>query len=147
MDTQAIEVQVNRVCPSATIDDMSQARLMVDSLKRIAREFGDELDRRMLEYVQEHGAVEIGTIKYFAGTKKKTKCRDISAALQALFESNGGDFGSVAQFLSSEPIKYGACKDLLGVAWHSHFEVIEEAELKEGVVKKTLQKIDTKFIR
>ena len=83
--------------------------------------------------------VQTDTARYSVGTVKDTKCRDVRATLEALFEATGGDWEAVARCLSSSAWKHGAAREPLGEKWDECFEVVERMDLKEGKPKKGVQ--------
>ena len=85
--------------------------------------------------------------RLYVGNKKKTKCRDLYAALDAILEATNGDLEAVAEALSTNAIKPGHAKTLLGEKWGEHFDVTEELDLKTGKPKKELKLADGRYIR
>jgi hypothetical protein len=150
MSIEATTTALSLVEPSVGIDVIADAIGKVDALKRAAKEATAELDGLLTEYVQVNGPVTIGTIRYYVGPKRKTKLQlTLERALTILIESAQGDVGTVAGCLSSDALKHGACRDVLGDRWDEVFVVVEETELKEGKPVKaapSLQKLDTRFL-
>ena len=109
-------------------------------------------EQRLIDLLADEpsAGVNIGTIRFYLGRDKITKCRDQAATLAAVLEKTGGDVGQVAECMSSNAWKPGALRDVLGDVWPTCFEVIEREEVKEGKPNKagrTLQIVDTKFLR
>ena len=100
----------------------------------------------MLEHVQANGPIEIGDIKYYAGTEKKTVCRDTRATAEAVLDATKGDLDTFCEQLASQPWKYGALKTLLGKErWAQFFEVQEKPSLETGKPVKKLLTVNTRF--
>ncbi len=125
------------------IRDIRQA---IDLAKQQVKRLEDMWDSAMLEHVQAVGPVVIGDIRYYAGTKKVTKCRDVKATLELFLAVS--DIDTLAACLSSNAFKHGAAKDAFTPdQWDECFIVEEQAELKEGKPVKSLQSINTRFIK
>lgn len=96
----------------------------------------------------------IGTILYYLGNEKVTKCRDVAKTLEAVLLSNGIDTADIncndiALMLSTNAWKQGACKKLLPAdKFDELFETKEVTKLHvEGAKKaKELIKKDTKWM-
>jgi hypothetical protein len=154
MDTQQIQQVVATIRPGMTPDQLAEIREGIDMLKQITRELDKAWDAGMTEVVREAGPMIVGFVKYYLGLKKKTNCKSKAKALDAAMALAGGDLEAACRdFLASEPFKHGAMKKALQdnpvANWDDLFEVVEVEELKEGEAKaaKTLQAIDTRFLR
>lgn len=108
----------------------------------------------MVGWINTNGPIEFGTIRYYVGPEKKTKCRDQQATADAILTACGGDWERFASCLASGAFKHGAVRVLLDQAgtpekFGDLFEVVETQELKEGkaVTVKKLHKVDERFIR
>jgi len=103
------------------------------------------VEAALIDRIKEHGEFVIGSVRYYVGTPKDTKCIDVGKALHAIIEAVGGDFDELPKYLSSDAIKHGACKSLLTVeAYNAHFVTTAREELKEGSPKR-LYKFDENF--
>ena len=109
-------------------------------------------EQRLIDLLADEpsAGVNIGTLRFYLGKDRITKCKDQAATLAAVLEKTCGDVGQVAECMSSNAWKPGALRDVLGDLWPTCFEVIEREEVKEGKPNKagrTLQIVDTKFLR
>jgi hypothetical protein len=124
---------------------------LLDGWRQRERDVRRLLEDRLAEIIRETGRdIVVGPVRYYLGTKRTTKVRDHAAALLALFEHTGGDFGRVAEFLSSDAFKHGGIRKSVGDARFAElFEVTEETELKEGKPERVrkLMKFDERFQR
>jgi RNAse (barnase) inhibitor barstar len=128
------------------VERIRDIRQAIDLAKQQVRRLEDMWDSAMLEHVQAVGPVVIGDVKYYAGVKKSTKCRDVRQTL-AMFLAVS-DIDTLADCLSSNAFKPGAAR--LAIApdqWDECFVVEEQAELKEGKPVKSLQSINTRFLK
>lgn len=144
----SIQAKVLSLPEDATVEQMAEARFLVDALKSFTRDMEKAIDERFLDIIVKHGPVTIGEVRYYEGTKKTTKCVDVYGAVQALLNALGGDLGTFCRdYLCGQPLKYGAAREPLGGAWDRFFKVEEEPKLSEGKPVKQLQKIDTRFLK
>lgn len=91
--------------------------------------------------------ITIGTKRYYAGTRKESKCRDRVKALDAIMQAAGGDLGIAADMLCSDPFRAGAARELLPPeVWSDCFEVIEKTKLLDGKPTKEVLEVDERFI-
>jgi hypothetical protein len=105
-------------------------------------------EKAIIEWIENHGDLNAGNgVRYYVGKDKKTKCRNVPGAIDALLTAVGGDMARFAEVLSSDAIKHGAAAKILDEAvWDNLFEVTYEPDLKEGSNKK-LMKFDAKFAK
>lgn len=129
-----------------TPEEMTVVRDRVDYFKTAVRELDQLLNGIMLQWLDQPGNhLEIGPKRYYIGTKKKTVCGDVPAALEAVLTATGGDLGKLAELLGSQPLKYGACREVLGDAWGDHFTEVVEQDLKTGKPLKAVKVADERF--
>lgn len=130
-----------------TADDLCLLWTRIDGAMKRLKEAKGELEKFLIDYLPTHcRELVIGDTRYFVTTKKKTKCLSIPEAVTALYEATGGDFDAFCDCLSSNAIKYGAAKKVLGDRFQEHFDVIEELDL-EGKPVKELASLNPKFIK
>lgn len=147
MTREDIILNLSFLSVDSTPEEVGQALGRVAAFKEAAYELDRMLKGIMLEWVEHNGPQVIGETRYYAGTKKTTKCKSNPATLDAILQATGGDMESTANLLASQPFKHGACKQALGDKWGEYFEVVEEPELKEGKPTKSLQSINTRFLK
>lgn len=130
-------------------DDLAAIVNRVEFMKSAIREIDQQLKAALLEWLNaEPGrSLEIGPVRYYVGTKKKTVAGDAEKLLDALFTATGGDFQKVADCLGANAFKPGACRNPLGDDWAAHFTEIVEDDVKTGKPRKEVKSIDTRFIR
>lgn len=146
-DIADVETDIASIQPELTPDQVAAVLVRADGYIRRALDLKKQLEAALLEYVQERGPIEIGTVRYYAGTKKTTKCKDVASCLESLLTACGGDLGLVAQALAAQPVKHGAASKILGDADYVRlFETVEEPDLKDGKPLKKLQRTDTRFL-
>lgn len=126
--------------PTATTEDFLVAYDTEAGLKAIVREYSARLEEAAIDYINRHGPVETLTARFYVGASKTTKCRDTALAVDAVLQKCGGDFGTLLGCLSSQPLRHGACRAVLGEEWDRHFEVIEKADIKTGKPVKGVRK-------
>lgn len=137
----------------ATAEDAGravEALSMMRVLLKQARQDVKIVEDAVMEWMTVTGTKDLQAsegVRYYVGTKKKTKCLDLNATLEAIITIAGGDIETVAEALSSNAIKPGHAKKVLGDAWLDHFEVTEELDLKTGKAKKELKLADGRYIR
>ncbi len=136
-----LEDAINRLAnPTATAEDFLTAMDVEAGLKAIVRDYSARLEEAAIDYINRRGPVETLTARFYVGTTKTTKCRDTARAVDAVLQACGGDFGALLGCLSSQPLKHGACRGVLGDEWGQHFEVIEKLDIKTGAPVKGIKK-------
>jgi len=141
---------VNR---SAGIDETSKAEdvlALLDTLeafKTRLKEIDAAFKEQMIDWINANGDLVIGTKRYYVGSTKRTKPADNEALAIAAVTACEGDFAAFAEVLSANAFKPGACKHLLGDEWGQHFTVETVDDIKTGKPKKSVQMIDTKFLK
>ena len=118
--------------PAATDEDFLQALDTEAGMKAIVREYSARLEEAAIDYINRHGPVETLTCRFYVGPTKTTKCRDTRRAVDAVLQACGGDFDRLMSCLTSQPLKHGECRSVLGDEWGQHFEVIERLDVKTG---------------
>lgn len=144
-----LETAIERLMsPTATDEDFLGAMDTEAGLKQIVREYSARLEEAAIAYIQRRGgSVETLTARFYVGTEKVTKCRDVPRAVDAVLQACGGDLDRLKQCLASGALKQGECKAVLGNEWGRHFDVTERLDMKTGKpargVKKTLPNMAT----
>lgn len=114
-----------------TIEQMAEPA-MIALLQRVKANTGNDL--------------AVGDIRYYVGPEKKTKCRDVRATLTKLFEYAAGDIETVANCLSSDALKPGACKEVLpGDVYADSFAETVKLDIKTGKPAKSIHRTDDRF--
>jgi hypothetical protein len=118
----------------------------LDAVMKQAREYREMLEDALVRWIQQHGDIVCGPVRYYAGTSKSTKCLQPMNTLEALLEATGGDVHELGKYLTPNPYRYGACRKPLGDKWPEHFMTTERPKLVEGKPKKQLQRTDERFL-
>jgi hypothetical protein len=118
----------------------------LDTMKAAIRQAQDRIEQGMIEWIQQHGPVVIGDVRFYVGPKKATRCTDIAGALNALLVAVAGDVDQLVHVLAAQPFKHGAARDVLAGEFDLYFETTEQPDLKEGKPAKQLQRVDTRFL-
>ena len=110
------------------------------------REIREDLDRALIAYMAENGDIPLGDgRRLYTAVESTTRVRDKAAALEALVRACGGDVATLASYLTSQPIKHGAAKKLLGDDWGDHFLTETKKKAKGGAAKLTVREHDPRF--
>lgn len=130
--------------PTATREDVLAALDFAKRLREIAAELSRQAEAGAIAWIDAHGPITEGELRWYVGTNRTHKCRDVRGTLAALLEATGGDLDRVAECLSSSAWKPGAAKAVLpdADAW---FETVETPDLKTGKPERRLQKADANF--
>jgi hypothetical protein len=146
MDTNELETSIVQIADDAPVPVLLEAGDKLAALGEFLKEARAMWEAKMVEHIQRNGPVEVGTVRYYVGPKRTTKCVDVPGAVEALLAKVEGDFQRFCDHLSSGAVKYGAARDTLDPAdFDRLFTTTEETELKEG--KPRLQRVDTKYLR
>lgn len=137
----------------------------VQFLKKQTREVEAQMKELLLEYIEEHGEIDDGRRRFYRGKKTKTYAgpkppegekRDVYSAnvdvlttLTGVFPDTPDIEGLIAEALSSDAWKVGACRTLLGDRFDEVFTTETVYEAKEGKTKKPvieLKVADQKYL-
>ena len=139
------------------LPDAEQAIAVRDYLivmDRLIAELKAQCDESIREWMADHGVSEIvlGTMRYYPGTNRTTKCVDKAETINTILNAAEGDLATLAAMLSSQPFKHGAVKALLektGQAdfYDSLFTTEDKPVLKDGKPTQTLRVINTDYVR
>ena len=112
-------------------------------LKGLATEFCASIDDVLIELCEAGYETlvqtEKGPRRLYAAPDKRTTCNSVPLTVTGILAASGGDIGVLAQCLSSNAFKPGACRAVLGEQWNTYFTVDERKKLNEGSVKKSLR--------
>lgn len=146
---------LRRVLATAVISDDQDTEAVLDSLNtleavtRRARELKSAVEESVVSWIEVNGDLHVpGTsARYYAGTKKTTKCVDVRRAFEAVLDAAGGDLGAAMETLASNAIKAAAARKVLsGEAYGPLFVTEEKPVLKEGKATKSLIRVDERFV-
>jgi hypothetical protein len=146
-DLALLTKQAVSLSPNAPVEEVADLLGRLEVAGKAYREFKALCEERVLEYVSDHGPIDVGEIRYFAGTDKKTVCKDTRATAEAVLDATAGDLDAFCEQLGAQPWKYGALKTLLGQErWAQFFDVVEKVDLKTKKAEKKLLTINTRFL-
>lgn len=139
------------IITTGTPEDIVTIRMHRKARMQRAREELALIDDAILSHIEANGGapIVVGTVELRATYPKDTRNRDGAKGrtLAALFGATGGDMDAVAGLLCSDPYKPGACRGVLpGEAFADCFETVSKPRLVEGVAKKSLVEVDTRFL-
>lgn len=127
----------------ASDDEFVEAANVMAAMTAAIKEVKERWEAAAIKHLGER-TVECGSIRWYVGKTKTTKCIDQRELLRTLLEVGGLEV--LDRCLSSGAFKHGACKEPLGEDWPKHFTVEEKPSLEEGVAKKKLQRLDVAFL-
>ena len=125
---------------------------VIETLERLAgikqriREIEASVKAAVIEWIEAHGPIEVGTRRYYVGTKKTTKPVNVADVAQALLEAGGVD--ALTRCLASSAFKHGQVKKDAPDVFADLFVIEEVSELREGKAQavKELKMADSRFM-
>lgn len=140
--------EVSALSPDAPVEQLLTVRDRIDAAMQRLREVKQMGDEAAIAWINANGDIEVGTVRYYVGVTKTKKCKDTAATVEAAYEAVEGDAGRFAELLSSNAFKPGACAKVMSEeVFAEHFEVIEQQDLKTGKPKKSVHKVDSRFLK
>jgi len=128
--------------PDALLKTMND----LDLLKREVRELGHLMEAAAIDWIKAHGDITVGEMRYYVGTTTHSKSTDHKATVDAILRAAGGDLDQLAECISSDGLKSGACKKLLGeTVFHTKFSTVVMSDLKTGKPLRKLKKSNDNF--
>lgn len=121
-------------------DELALAVLeLTAALKRLAAEIRGEAEDRAVEWIDTHGELVVGPIRYYAGHRKVVSVINLREAVEASLAAVEGDLHAFCQLLASNALKHGACRGVLAPDQFDRLFATEtKPELREGKVRKRL---------
>jgi hypothetical protein len=143
-----VNLSAEELTAEVPVDEVALALDYLDALERRVREAKAKLRDAVKGWMLATGTKEfmVGETKWFIAAKKKEKCRDLKAAIEALYLATGGDFDAFVGVLSINAVKPGAAKKVLGSEFDRHFETTTEQDVSTHQPKRELQAVNTRFI-
>ena len=147
--------QIRRLSATAIVRTQDDAETVVDRLGQLdalmsaARQLKDLLEQAVIEWIEAHGDLHVPgmSVRYYTGTRKSTKCIDVYRTFEAILEAPGGDLDKTLGTLASGAIKHGAARSVLSQEIFDRLFLTEEKpELKEGKPRKSLIRVDERFV-
>ena len=79
----SIELAIcDKVTTAASPEQCAEVICMVDAARERLKELQQHLEAALTEHVRANGDLTIGMVRYYIGTEKKTKCRDVEAGIE-----------------------------------------------------------------
>ena len=141
-----IDAAVRGITPAAAADTVL---LWIDrtcSLICRAKEIRAEMESRAVEWIATHGDLVLGDIRYTTGERTTTKCIHVRLGVESLLTATGGEPSRLAEYLKSDPFKYGSCRSILTP---TQFDRIFQTEcktiFKSGRPVRQLRRLNDRF--
>lgn len=136
-----MELKINRLLePTATDEDVLSALDTEAALVAITKQYRAKLKDALIRYIDERGDVETVTGRLYVGNTKTTKCNDVSRTIDAILRAADGDFEAFVSCLNSQPLKHGACHEVLGDKWGQHFTETIKKDIKTGAPTRSIKR-------
>jgi hypothetical protein len=145
----ATRAAIDRVLDgNASADDVLTCIDVVARLKELTRELAEKSEAAIVPWLQQHGEIERGEVRYYAGASKSAKVKDNDAMLKAVLYAAAGDIEQIAKCLASGAWKVSAVRELVPPdEFEVLVEVVESVDLKTGKPKVKVQKLDPTFMK
>jgi hypothetical protein len=115
----------------------------VKSAKAYMREIEASLEAALIDWIEEHGDLQVCEKRYYVGRETKVSCTDKAGAIEAILRASYGDVATLLGVLCSEPFKPGATLVLVGPeAFQQCFASEVTKDLKTGKPKRVLKQVN-----
>jgi len=126
------------------VDWLNLTALLVSRVKTIRR----NLEQIAVEWIEIHGPIDMGEIRYIVGHPKSVTCMDVVQCTHAVLDACGGELDALCSYLCSDPYKYGAVHRLIGNELFAQlFREERHPKLVEGKPQPQLIRVDQRFVR
>jgi uncharacterized protein YpmB len=144
-----IEKECLAIADNLTNDQVMAIYDRICFYSREIKRIKDLAETAVMEWIKANGDLNAGNgIRYYVGTDKTTKCKDVAATVEAILVAVEGDAKRFTDILSANAIKHGAAKKVLPPeVYEQLFEVVVRETLEEGKPKTKLVRFDEKFTR
>lgn len=149
-DTQALVALDNQVSDLTleenldTVIDLYHRSIAVLS---VAKEVKEKAAQKLAQWIEKNGEFTIGEIRYYVGVTKDYKPTSMRAAVDALLTATGGDLDAFIEALSSNAIKPGHARKVLGEQFESVFVTTEKLDVLTGKPKRELKSVDQRYLK
>lgn len=137
--------QVASLDLASTKDEVLTVMNAVEVLRSRMGSLREEMEFKVKEWIDTHGDITCGEIRYYVGRVTTVKCGDVKATTEAVMQAVGGDMEQFAAHLSSSAFKVGACRGSLGDDFGKHFTEESQTDLKTGKPLKKLRTTNDKW--
>ncbi len=136
----------------ATAEQILAVLDQVAIAQRQAREFKRLAEEAVIEWIDKHGELTVGDIRYYVGTTKTVKAVDNANIGDALLEVTGGDVDRLNECLTSNPWKHGQVRKVLEQfgaesMFDDLFTTETRKDLKTGKPTRSLKRADERFLQ
>lgn len=151
---QRVEIAIAEIEPETELDQVCQAIALLDGIHRWVTDQRKILYQRLDPFIRQRGPFMLGPDRFFIGHKSETKCKDMPAAVRAIYvrcekvnPETGEvliDLGELIDCLSVNAIKQSVARKILPPEEFAElFEKVEKDTVKrEGEV----QRLNTEFL-
>lgn len=135
------------LCPLyLTHDEVLQRLQAADRLAQLIRAYRSDLSDAIVSWIDTHGDLECGPIRYYTGSRKTTKCIDVGTVVEQVLTDYSVE--ELIRAMTSQPFKHSNVERLLSRELYGQcYETTYERVMREGVAKKTLKRLDTRFVQ
>jgi hypothetical protein len=127
----------------ATKEDVLTTMGFVKRLSEVAKDCRSQFEKLAVEWIDKNGEIEDGSVRWYVGKERKTKCVDVAGTVRAILDATGGDLERVAACLSSDPFKPASTLAMLREAGGPEpsdlFVTTEVMDMKEGKPKRSMK--------
>lgn len=148
-ETKALARLEASVFDLSTQDDVNTA---LDLLHRAqlaasrARDIKSLCEGKLAEWIDKNGEINLGEVRYYVGTTKTHKPKDIRGAVADLLDACHGDLDAFCDLLSSNPFKCGEVKKALQDKFEQSFLTEFKLDLRTGKPARELKQVNTRFL-
>lgn len=125
--------------PETIIMKLSRLRIFGEIYQQYRRSLHDSI----VDWIDEFGEFEMGDIRYYAGTTKTWKCRDVEAVVEHMLTNYSIE--DLISLLVAQPFKRRIA--MAKNVDPNLFESTQTSELKEGKPRRTVQTVNRKWIK
>lgn len=144
----ALARRVATISSAADADAVLAVMNDVEVLQKRAKEVKHQLEQALIAYIDEHGEIEAGDVRWYVGIDKTYKpAVPLPQLVENLLAVTEGDFDRFCELLSSGAFKPGACKSVLGDGFDAAFETIVKRNLETGKPRRSLKSVDKRFTK
>lgn len=140
--------EVSSLSPDAPVEQVLAVSDRIDAATQRLREVKEMIKDAMKDFINANGEIEIDTVRWYVGVEKIKKCKDNARTIEIAYEAVGGDADRFSELLGANAFKPGACsKVMTDEQFAECFEVVVRQDLKTGKPKKSVHKVDSRFLK
>jgi hypothetical protein len=139
---------VASLSPESSQDEVLDVLQRISVAKQAIKELEAMAEESAIQWIDQNGDIVVGDVRYYVGKTKTTKCVDVRATMDAALTATGGDVDAMTELLSSGAWKHGACRKVLSPDDYERlFITTEKPDLKTDEPKRSLQRVDQRFVK